>query len=108
MMTKWQNLINDFSKKMTGHNWRNFTPEFRQLGPAKIKSTNDTTSDSLLFCILNCNGFIIYLASLLTSVLNRSCVYLVIFKRSMQWEKHREIDSTIHCRTLFLIKTKKT
>ena len=27
-------------------------------------------SDSLLFFILNCNGFTIYLASLLTSVLN--------------------------------------
>ena len=27
-----------------------------------------------IFCHHNCNGFIIYLASLLTSVLNRSCV----------------------------------
>ena len=38
MMTKWPNLISDFKKKMTGLNWRNFTPEFCQSGPAKIKS----------------------------------------------------------------------
>ena len=39
-----------------------------------IVSPYTNSSDSLLFFILNGNGFIIYLASLLTSVLNRSCV----------------------------------
>ena len=32
------NLITDFLKKMTGLNWRNFTPKFRQLRPAKLGS----------------------------------------------------------------------
>ena len=38
MMTKLPNLISDFLKKITGLNWRNFTPNFRQLGRAKFGS----------------------------------------------------------------------